>query len=67
VHLLRSDRPFTSRSSGIVGRRSSTLRGHQGQEGFRVWVSEPGGRVHEHYVVSLVDVVRTGWTVRKMP
>jgi hypothetical protein len=21
-----------------------------------VWVTEPGGRVHEHYVVSLVDV-----------
>ena len=40
---------------------------HQGQEGFRVWVTEPGGRVYEHYVVSLVDVVRAGWSVRKMP
>jgi hypothetical protein len=40
---------------------------HQGQEGFRVWVVEPGGAVHEHYVVSLVDMVRAGWTIRKLP
>lgn len=39
---------------------------HQGQEGFRVWVIEPEGMVHEHYVVSLVDMVRAGWTVRKV-
>jgi len=38
---------------------------HQGQEGFRVWIIEPGGRVHERYVVSLVDTIRAGWSVRK--
>ena len=39
---------------------------HQGQEGFRVWVVESGGTMHEHYVVSLVDMVRASWSVRKM-
>jgi hypothetical protein len=39
---------------------------HQGQEGFRVWVVESGGEVHEQYVVSLVDMVRAGWSIRKM-
>jgi hypothetical protein len=38
---------------------------HQGQEGFRVWITEPEGGVHEQYVVSVVDMVREGWTVRK--
>jgi hypothetical protein len=38
---------------------------HQGQEGFRVWVTEPEGSVHEQYLVSLLDMVRGGWTVRK--
>jgi hypothetical protein len=38
---------------------------HQGPEGFRVWVIEPGGHVVEQYVVSLLDMVRAGWTVRK--
>ncbi len=39
--------------------------GHQGQEGFRVWVTESEGVVHEQYLVSVVDMVRGGWTVRK--
>jgi hypothetical protein len=39
---------------------------HQGQQGFRVWVTEPSAVVHEHYIVSLVDVVRAAWSVRKM-
>jgi len=39
----------------------------QGQQGFRVWVAEPDGDLHEQYVVSLVDMVRAGWSVRKMP
>ncbi len=38
---------------------------HQGQEGFRVWVIEPEGVIHEQYIVSLVDMVRGGWRVRK--
>jgi hypothetical protein len=38
---------------------------HQGQEGFRVWVVEPSGEVHEQYLVSLVDMVRADWSVRK--
>jgi len=38
---------------------------HQGQEGFRVWVVESGGEVREQYVVSLVDMVRAEWSVRK--
>jgi hypothetical protein len=38
---------------------------HQGQEGFRVWVIEPDDQVAEQYVVSLVDMVRAGWIVRK--
>ena len=38
---------------------------HQGQEGFRVWVVEPGGGMHEQYIVSLVDMVRADWSVRK--
>ncbi len=39
--------------------------GHQGQEGFRVWVIESEGAVHEQYLVSVVDMVRGGWSVRK--
>ncbi|HEV7364976.1 MAG TPA: hypothetical protein VGN76_03940 [Gemmatimonadales bacterium] len=39
--------------------------GRQGQEGFRVWVIESDGVVHEQYLVSVVDMVRGGWTVRK--
>jgi len=38
---------------------------HQGQEGFRVWVIESGDMVYEQYVVSLVDMVRGNWTIRK--
>jgi hypothetical protein len=38
---------------------------HQGQEGFRVWVVEPGGAVQEHYHTSLIDMVRASWSVRK--
>jgi hypothetical protein len=38
---------------------------HQGQEGFRVWVTEPEGLVHEQYIVSLVDMVRGSWNIRK--
>jgi hypothetical protein len=34
--------------------------------GFRVWVTEPSAAVHEHYIVSLVDVVRAAWSVRNM-
>jgi hypothetical protein len=40
---------------------------HEGQEGFRVWVVEPGGEVQEQYVVSLVDMVRANWIIRKTP
>ncbi len=40
---------------------------HQGQEGFRVWVVEAAGAVQEQYIVSLVDMVRGAWTIRKMP
>jgi hypothetical protein len=29
---------------------------HQGQEGIRVWVGEPGAEVREHYHTSLVDL-----------
>ena len=39
---------------------------HQGQEGFRVWVVEPGGEVREHYHTSQVDMVRGSWSIRKM-
>jgi hypothetical protein len=39
---------------------------HQGQEGFRVWVVEPGGTMHEQFFTSLVDMVRGQWSVRKM-
>jgi hypothetical protein len=39
---------------------------HQGQEGFRIRIVEPDGEPHEQYIVSLVDMVRAGWTVRKM-
>jgi len=39
---------------------------HQGQEGFRVWVIEHGGTIHEHFFTSLVDMVRGQWSVRKM-
>jgi hypothetical protein len=39
---------------------------HQGQEGFRVWVVEPGGEVREQYYTSLVDMVRGSWSIRKM-
>ena len=38
---------------------------HQGQEGFRIRVVEPDGEIWEQYIVSLVDMVRAGWTVRK--
>ena len=38
---------------------------HQGQEGFRVWVIEPDGAVHEQYIVSLIDMVRGEWRIRK--
>jgi hypothetical protein len=38
---------------------------HQGQEGFRVWVIETEGVIHEQYLVSVVDMVRGGWSVRK--
>jgi|SRR5215203_6178238 len=40
---------------------------HQGQEGFRFWVIDPGGEVREHYHTSLIDTVRAGWSVRKTP
>jgi hypothetical protein len=40
---------------------------HQGPEGFRVWVIEPSGHVVEQFVVSLIDMVRAGWIVRKTP
>ena len=38
---------------------------HQGQEGFRVWVIESDEVTHEQYVMSLVDMVRANWTVRR--
>ena len=38
---------------------------HQGQEGFRVWVIETEGVILEQYLVSVVDMVRGGWSVRK--
>ena len=38
---------------------------HEGREGFRVWILEPEGTVHEQYIVSLVDMVRSDWAVRK--
>jgi hypothetical protein len=38
---------------------------HQGQEGFRVWVIESDDAIHEQYIMSLVDMVRASWTVRK--
>ena len=38
---------------------------HEGREGFRVWIVEPDGTVHEQYLVSLVDMVRSDWSVRK--
>jgi hypothetical protein len=38
---------------------------HQGPEAFRVWVIEPGDQVVEQYVLSLIDMVRAGWMVRK--
>ena len=38
---------------------------HQGQEGFRVWVIESDEVIHEQYIMSLVDMVRAAWTVRK--
>ena len=38
---------------------------HQGQEGFRVWVVESDEVSHEQYIMSLVDMVRAAWTVRK--
>ncbi|HZN99086.1 MAG TPA: hypothetical protein VFB61_15235 [Gemmatimonadales bacterium] len=39
---------------------------HQGQEGFRVLVVEADGLLHEQYIVSVVDMVREGWSVRKL-
>jgi len=38
---------------------------HEGQEGFRVWVVEPGDEVREHYYTSYTDMVRANWSVRK--
>ena len=38
---------------------------HQGQGGFRVLVVESDDVLHEHYIVSVVDMVREGWRVRK--
>jgi hypothetical protein len=38
---------------------------HQSQEGFSVWVVEPGREVREHYYTSLSDMVRASWSVRK--
>jgi hypothetical protein len=38
---------------------------HQGQEGFRVRIVEPDSEPHEQYIVSLVDMVRGGWTIPK--
>ncbi|MFL5447275.1 MAG: hypothetical protein ACJ8AP_14860 [Gemmatimonadales bacterium] len=38
---------------------------HQGQGGFRVWVVESDEVTHEQYIMSLVDMVRASWTVRK--
>jgi hypothetical protein len=38
---------------------------HQGQAGFRVWVVESDGALREQYLVSLVDMVRGNWNVRK--
>jgi hypothetical protein len=38
---------------------------HQGQEGFRIWVTESGSALHEQYIVSLVDMVRGEWRIRK--
>jgi hypothetical protein len=32
---------------------------------FAVWVSEPAGMIQEHYVVSLVDMVRPRWSVAR--
>lgn len=40
---------------------------HQGQEGFRVWVIESDEIIREQYIMSLVDMVRAAWTVRKTP
>jgi hypothetical protein len=37
----------------------------EGRQGFRVWIVEPDGSVHEQYLVALVDMVRSDWTVRK--
>ena len=37
----------------------------QGQQGFRIWVIESEDLVHEQFLVSLVDMVRGAWTVRK--
>ncbi len=38
---------------------------HQGQEGFRVWVVESDETTHEQYIMSVVDMVRAAWPVRK--
>jgi hypothetical protein len=38
---------------------------HQGQQGFRVWVVESDEVTHEQYIMSLVDMIRATWTVRK--
>ena len=38
---------------------------HQGWEGFRIWVVEPGPVVMEQYIVSLVDMVRGEWKMRR--
>ena len=38
---------------------------HQGQQGFRVWVTESDEVGYEQYITSLVDMVRAAWSVRK--
>ena len=39
---------------------------HQGQEGFRVLIVEGENLIHEQYMVSIVDMVRGAWIVRKL-
>ena len=41
---------------------------HEGQHGFRVWIVQGSGEeVREQYLVSLIDMVRAEWSVRKTP
>jgi len=37
----------------------------EGPEGFRVWIVEAEGSMNEQYLMSLVDMVRASWKVRK--